>query len=280
MTHDELRELAASYALGALSDEERRAFEPHLEVCPECVGDVASLQMTATELAFAVPARTAPASLRARVLAGIDAQPLRSAVLSQAPAVPVAVAQARPSGAPWWMAAAAILATILVGGYALALRAHVGILDQELEESRAQAQVARRQLIDAQAELSRAQIEVRRVNLTTGILAAPDVLKVDLKGQAKTAPRAIGRAYWSRSRGLLFTANSLPALPGNQVYQLWIVPKGGAPVSAGLLAPDAQGRALVVADQSSAVPGTVAVTVEPAGGVPAPTGPFALVGAL
>ena len=31
MNHDELRELAASYALDALSDEERRTFETHVD---------------------------------------------------------------------------------------------------------------------------------------------------------------------------------------------------------------------------------------------------------
>ena len=77
---------------------------------------------------------------------------------------------------------------------------------------------------------------MQRVNLTTTILASPDVIRVDLKGQGPAAS-AIGRAFWSRSRGVLFTANSLPALPSSQVYQLWILTRSGKPLNAGLLSP-------------------------------------------
>jgi anti-sigma-K factor RskA len=282
MHHDELRELAASYALDALSDDEREAFERHLDLCPECTGEVASLRATVSELAYAVPGRKPAAALRARVLGAVERMP------AAVPAVPPPAAPSQmsppvavrpPATSPWWLAAAAVIGAIVVGGYALALRAHIGFLDQELREARAQAESAQRQLIDVQAQLARAQVEVQRVSLTTTILSSPDVLRVDLKGQP-SAPAAIGHAFWSRTRGVLFTANALPALPASQVYQLWIV-TGTGPLSAGLLTLDAQGRALLVSSPPTPVtPTTFAVTVEPAGGVPAPTGAFALVGAL
>ena len=75
MHHDELRELAASYALDALSDEERRTFERHVDVCPECAAEVTSLRATVAELAYAAPPRQAPAHLRARVLQAIEGVP-------------------------------------------------------------------------------------------------------------------------------------------------------------------------------------------------------------
>jgi anti-sigma-K factor RskA len=281
MHHDELRELAAPYALDGLSVEERDVFEQHLDLCPECTGEVASLRATLAELPYAVPVRRAPAALRARVLGAIDLAPAAvPQVVRPEPQlqVPSTVAERRPAANQWWLAAAAMLAAILAGGYALALRARIGFLDQELRQAQAQAQSAQRQLLDAQAQLTRAQVEVQRVSLTTTILASPDVVKVDLKGQGP-APTAIGRAFWSRSRGVLFTANALPSLPASQVYQLWIVTASG-PLSAGLLSPDAEGRALIVSPPTSVTPTTFAVTVEPAGGVPAPTGAFALVGAV
>jgi anti-sigma-K factor RskA len=272
MHHDELRELAASHVLDALSNDERRAFEQHLEVCPECTGEVASLRATMSELAYAVPARQPPASLRARVLGAIESMP------AALPSEPRPMMRRRSTTSAWWLAAAAVVGAILVGGYALALRAHIGFLDQELREARAQAQSARRQLVDAQVQLARAQIEVQRVSLTTTILASPDVIRVDLKGQA-TAPSAVGRAFWSRSRGVLFTASALPSLPTSKVYQLWILPASGAPLSAGLLSLDSEGRALVVGDAAtSESPKGFAVTVEDAGGVPSPKGAFALLG--
>jgi anti-sigma-K factor RskA len=274
MQHDELRELAASYALDALSDEERRLFEKHVDVCPECAGEVASLRATAAELAYSVPAREAPAHLRSRVLQAIEAVPPG---LPQRPRA-VLIDRPRPTASPWWFAAAAGLAAILVGGYALTLRARVTLLDQQLVEASARTAAVQQQLREAQAQLGRAQQEVQRASLTTTILSAPDVIRVDLKGQAGAAG-AVGRAFWSRSRGVLFTASSLPALPSAKVYQLWILPPSGAPLNAGLVSTDAEGRGLMTGDPGTPVtPKGFAVTAEPAGGSATPTMPILLVG--
>jgi anti-sigma-K factor RskA len=275
MPHEELRELAASYALDALSDDERRRFEIHLDVCPECAGEVASLRATAAELAYSVTPRQAPAHLRARVLQAIEAVP------AGFPEVPRAVSVDGPRSAsnPWWLAAAAGLAALLVGGYALTLRTHINFLDQALQEARAQTASAQLQLRDAQARLGRAQQEIQRASLTTTILAAPDVIRVDLKGQA-TAPTAVGRAFWSKSRGVLFTASSLPPLPASKVSQLWILPaSGAAPLNGGLVSLEADGSGVLTGDPgTAATPKGFAVTAEPVGGSASPTMPIVLVG--
>jgi anti-sigma-K factor RskA len=79
---------------------------------------------------------------------------------------------------------------------------------------------------------------------------------------------------------MVFTASNLPALPGGRTYQVWVVVPAG-PISAGLIEPDASGRALGVFRTPPDIPTpvAVAVTIEPAGGVPAPTGERVLVGA-
>ena len=103
-------------------------------------------------------------------------------------------------------------------------------------------------------------------------------MRVELAGQP-VAPRAFARAFWSRSRGLVFTASNLPPLASGRTYQLWIV-NGQTPVGAGLLKPDADGIVHAVfttpSDLAKAV--AIAVTIEPDGGVPAPTGDKYLVG--
>ena len=98
-------------------------------------------------------------------------------------------------------------------------------------------------------------------------------MRIDLTGQPN-APAARARAFWSRSRGLVFTASSLPSLPAGRVYQLWVLTAAGPPISAGLLQPDQTG-ALTAAFQTPPdipPPTQLAVSDEPAGGVPAPTG--------
>jgi hypothetical protein len=127
------------------------------------------------------------------------------------------------------------------------------------------------QVVDLQGQLVTAQS-------ATSVLAAPDLARIDLQGQM-VAPDARARALWSRTRGLVFSAANLPPLPAGKVYQVWVV-TAQAPVSAGLLVPDVSGGGTTyyMTPQDIGAPVAVAVTLEPAGGVPAPTGDKYLVG--
>jgi anti-sigma-K factor RskA len=81
---------------------------------------------------------------------------------------------------------------------------------------------------------------------------------------------------------MVFTASNLPPLPAGRVYQLWVLTAQPAPLSAGLLTPDAQGGVNETFSTPPDIPQPVAlaVTIEPAGGVPAPTGEKYLVGTV
>ena len=112
------------------------------------------------------------------------------------------------------------------------------------------------------------------------VLASPDMARIDLAGQA-AAPSARARAFWSRNRGLVFTATNLPPLQAGRVYQIWVLTKG-APISAGLVSPDDLGGTTAVLGTAPDIPqpAGVAVSLEPAGGVPAPTGAIYLAGTV
>jgi anti-sigma-K factor RskA len=132
----------------------------------------------------------------------------------------------------------------------------------------------------ANAESLRAAAE--RVTAETanrlGILASADAVSVPLTGQA-VSPDASGRVVWSPSRGVVFTANNLPALPAGRVYQLWAVAVP-APVGLALVTPGVAGQADATATVPDGVaPTAFALTIEPAGGSPGPTGAMYLVGA-
>lgn len=68
MEDELIHELAAGYALDALTAEEERAFEAHLARCPRCRDDVAAFTETAAELAFAAPESPLPSDLRDRIV--------------------------------------------------------------------------------------------------------------------------------------------------------------------------------------------------------------------
>jgi anti-sigma-K factor RskA len=261
MAHDELHESTGVYALGLLEGEERRAFEAHLATCAACRAEVRALKRVTEGLDLAVDQHEPPRGLRDRVLAHVV--PGSAAERPGAPA--------RRSGLlPYWLAAAAAIAAVAVGIYAANLRSRIELLEDELVDARTEASGLRQ---DLEAARARGAIAER----VTYVLAATDVRRVDLAGQAP-APSADGRAFWSPAKGLIFAAN-LPAAPQDRVYQLWVV-KDTGPVSAGLLASGAGALTVVTDAIDPRGAQALAVTLEPAGGVPAPTGPMYLVGKL
>ncbi|MBI4265868.1 MAG: anti-sigma factor [Acidobacteria bacterium] len=257
--HTDVKGQAGAYVLGSLEADERTAFEAHLATCAECAAEVRSLRGVADALAHAVPSRTPRPELRARVLGAFAAQGPRAAA---------SVARERPG---WLPLAAVLVLTLGVGAYAARLQTRVTDLEDRLAQALLQAAVADRAAADARQATSDLQSAM-------GVLAAPDVARIDLAGQP-AAPQASARALWSRARGMVFTASNLPPLPAGRVYQVWVVTAQG-PVSAGLLTPDAAGGGTVYFSTPPDIPAptAVAVTLEPAGGLSAPTGAFYLMG--
>src|SRR3954469_12042932 len=64
----DLHELVAAYALNALDEEDRAAFEEHLAGCEQCTVALADLRDTAAALAFVPETVAPPAALRSRIL--------------------------------------------------------------------------------------------------------------------------------------------------------------------------------------------------------------------
>jgi anti-sigma-K factor RskA len=260
--HAALKDEAGAYALGSLDPAERAAFEAHLAVCDECAAEVRSFRRVTMALASGVAGAAPRAALRPRVL--------------DAAGDPRVVSQPSPPAAraarAWLPIAAAAVLALGIGVYAARLQVRVAVLEDRLEDALLQAAAAQTAMADA-----------RRVNTelqsAMGVLAAPDLVRIDLAGQA-AAPQATARALWSRARGMVFTAANLPPLAAGQVYQVWVVPAAQPPISAGLLTPDTGGAGQTYFNTPPDIPppAAVAVSIEPAGGVPAPTGAIYLVG--
>jgi len=224
--------------------------------------------VVAQGLAQAVPQIDPSADLRARVLRSVG-----SAVPSPVTADP-RVDRTQPARATWWLATAASLALAVgLSVYTGQLRDRITMLESDLRDANARADASARQVADAQRAAAGAQTSI-------AVLTAPDVARVDLAGQP-VAPDATARAFWSRSRGMVFTGTNLPQLPAGKTYQLWVV-TAQAPISAGLLRPDSQGsvNGTFATPPDIPTPVAMAVTIEPEGGVPAPTGDKYLVGTL
>lgn len=171
----------------------------------------------------------------------------------------------RPPGrSAWWIAAAAVLALAAV---AFALRSAVR------ERNSAQADLAASAL-----QLDQLRDSLAATEEMLSALTGPSVQVVSLAATGSRDPR--GRMFWDQvADRWTLVAHDLPAPAPGRTYQLWVITTAGEKVSAGTFEPVA-GRALVQAtyalprDQLSAV----AVTEEPAGGVPQPTGAIVIAG--
>src|SRR5712692_3889514 len=121
--HDDLREEAALYVLGALDLAEGSAFEAHLTSCAECAAEVRALRSTVVALADAVPQIDSPPGLRQRVLSSVRARKPSSPLPSRAEAILTRL--------PWLAAAASLIAAVGLGSYTVQLRGELESLSLE-----------------------------------------------------------------------------------------------------------------------------------------------------
>jgi anti-sigma-K factor RskA len=280
--HEIWRERAAIYALDALTGEERRQFETHLQSCLECAAELLTLRPAADALAQAVPQLEPRPELRDRVLSAVlgekrDAMP----AAAPAPSTPATRVTPKPSPMRWMPVAAMLLLAVGLGVYANGLRGRVSRLESELDQARAQSAALQARVGKTEATLASAQTQLSSAQSQLAVFAAPDSRRVALAMQ-KGAPDGIsGRADWSESRGLALSVSNLPAPLAMRDYQVWLL-TSGAPVSVGLLPRDAvDGRTVVfTAPAGAPVPIGVALSEEPEGGVPAPGNRIYLVGLI
>ncbi len=252
MAHSERHEgLVAAAALGLAEGAERAELDRHLaEGCALCERLLQDFRASATALAAVVPPQAPPPGLRAKVLASL--RPSRAAV--------------PPAPARTWRVLAIAAALLFVA---------VGLDNARLRRER---QDLRSRSAELAGRLQTAQTELAERVLRARVLESDDV-QMMLLGGKDPQPGARGRVFWSpRARRGILVAGNLAALPSDRQYELWVFLKG-KPVNAGVFDVDASGRALFEStDFPEPDAQNFAVTIEPRGGVPAPTGPIVLVG--
>lgn len=246
------------YALGALDADERDAFETHLAACSICKGRLAQAEQRVgfwgTNVAQTQPAAHVKQALMERVR-------LESPVRVVSP-------KASEQRSFWSLFSQPMLAW--------ACSAVIAVVALILVS---QTQTLRNRLNSLQAEMQTQQDAAAKDRRIADLLTSPQTQRVALK-QPTDAARPEGRVYYQPKQGLLFYAANLPAAPSDHVYQLWLVPAEGSPISAGIFQTNGKGEASVLlpALPAGAVAKAFAVTVEPAGGVSQPTGPKVLIG--
>ena len=255
MNHEEWLAHADIYAVGALEGDELARFEAHLVVgCQVCESRLRDTRETLTALTQSLVLEVPPPAVKSRLLAEIA---------RERPASDQTV-ERRPPRWVWW------------GGWtsAIALAGVLAAVSWSLSTTR-------EELARLQARLAVLQDQMAEQQATLRFFSDPEVRYVSLTAPP-ARPGASGWLLWNpvTHTGLLL-ARGLPPPPSNREYELWAL-SGREPVAAGVFTVDQAGRALLRLPALSMGKAfdKFAVTLEPTGGVPQPTGPTHLLGQL
>jgi anti-sigma-K factor RskA len=281
------QELAALYALGALSQHEARAFDVHLrEGCPACDFELKQFDEVAALLGVAVEPVAPSAYVRDLLAMRIQREepealaPTASVIpfpeqpiISQTPAK--ASSSVARSWLPWAVAAAFLLAFVF--SFA-AWRTSRSALQAEVDQIRDSSSAVLTENAELKEQLrkeSAASGELAQIN---SVLSAPSARVLQLEGQ-DSAPGSSATIYWDVQGNRWVVTADLPPAPEGKVYQLWFV-TAQAKISAGLIRPDRDGHGFIALlfPPDIGPLAAAAITLEPDGGSEQPTSAIYVMG--
>lgn len=252
----EYEDQIALYSLGLLEGSELREIKSHLEEgCPVCSALLEDSDHVFTSLAYSLEDVPLPEGLEDKILRKLEPR--------------TAAAEKRPAFGFWrsintsWLtfgsvAAAAVIVFLFASN--MSLRNELDILGKRMDE------------IQAKADKDRKMLDY---------VATPGMDVVELASK-KPDMDASGKLLWDKDRDkALFLASNVPPPKEGMTYQLWAI-EDGKPVSMGTFGVDEKGSGMM---EVSTMPGDrealqFAVTIEPEGGMPQPTGEMYLYGKL
>jgi anti-sigma-K factor RskA len=244
LTCESVQALAGAFALNAVTPDEATAIREHVRTCADCRSEVAEMIEVATLMSLAAEPVPPPAGLKQRIMSAVAAEAADSGIVS----LPGAM-EARQRREDDEAGAPAV--SLPAGGGATARRS--------FWTSRAWPAAAAAALVAAIGlggyAYNLQQTQPRVYSLHLGV-----------------TPQATGTlVYVPRDHTAIVTVDGVPDPGGSRTYQMWLI-RDGRPESVGTMRPDAGGKADVTLSRDLSGYQEFAITVEPTGGSPQPTG--------
>lgn len=259
----------ALYAMQALTPEENRDTQAHLDDCAYCRAALAESLVDVALIGMSAEQKALPEGAGQRLMARIANTPQTAVVpsapkpVASIPVAPIPIDGKRRAGFGWlgWFAAAA----------ALAIAVYLGYSNVQLE----------RQVSENRGQIAQLAAQADRAEQLKDALTSPEAKRVTLT-ESKQPAHPVGHATYLPKRGaLVFVASNLRPLAEDKTYELWLIPADGkAPIPAGLFRPDANGSASVILPTLPVGVEAKAfgVTIEDAQGSTTPTLPIVMSG--
>jgi anti-sigma-K factor RskA len=256
------------YALGALEGDEKLAIESHIVSCATCAEKLAEARGRIALLALAAPQVAPPAAVKQRLMQQVRADAESSAASRATAPTPLRMTPRETNRAGGffdrWRAA------VLVPAFAVLAIATVMLWRENRDLDR--------QLAALQATAQQQQEQLHEARQAADMIESHDTVTVSL-AQQPGMPAGAAHVMYNSKMGMLMYDGELAPAPAAKSYQLWLVPADGKPINAGVFNP-VSGHAdhwMMKLPQGIAAK-EFAVSLEPAGGMPQPTGPMVLIG--
>ncbi len=251
LSHEDVRDLAGGFVLGALDEAEAAAVREHLRTCDQAhpefeeLGGVVPYLAESGDFELVEPAAT----LRDRIMAA--AAPESTVVADRVPApIPFpsgperAARRAGTSPLDWAFRIAAVVAIVALAGWNV-------LLQQDLGRARSYDSA------------------VASVVEAAGQPGSQTVILTPAEGAS-----ARGIAAIRDDGSVVLALRDLPATAGSEVYETWVIAGQAAPVALGSFTVGGDGTGTITTRAADAPPGAViALTREPNAGNTAPLGP-------
>ena len=307
---EQFEEMLAAYALDVLEPEERTAFEAQLAAAPQYQAQLSAYENMLASLATLTPAVAEPVGHRERMMAKLNAATAAAPASETTPATVQATAgvplpailppTARKSPQPGMMQASAGgpiptlpptarkspqpgmmqritawfsqpgRASLAVAGLSLVLVIGMVFWNLGLQSD----------VTKYQQQANNTANQMAQVQAAVDLLGQPGTVVKALPGNNTTAYSQL-IANDSQKRGVLLAYNLQP-VTSDKTYEFWLLDKSGNPIPAGTFNVDQSGKGVLNVNMPKDVPmsnlSAGAVTIEPAGGLPKPTGKILMVG--
>jgi hypothetical protein len=279
LTHDEAFGLLDALAFDALDEVERSAVAAHAAECEQFRTELGQLRETVATIAFVAHTARQPDDdsrdkIRSRLMARVaaDADVPRLDAVRPTPAAEPTTRVIKPNRnvlnaiawrrAEWMAIAAGVLLVVSVSILAAVIRDR-----DDLREALTEQIASNRRATNASDSLR--TVAMTKDSIIAG-LTGRDVAMMTLTSSGTQAPYA--HMFWDKAHNTwTMVAHNMPILKPGRTYQLWLVTPDKK-ISAGTFQPrdgDAMMRAtMALSDKLMAI----AVTEEPMGGMPQPTG--------
>jgi hypothetical protein len=285
---EEVRELTALYALGALTQHEAYSFEIHLPDCSVCKSELCRLEHAVAGIGLAAEEIETPEYVRDLLLARIEREPQVSvSIASSNPNKPAlntisridesrSEDKRRGSKLDWTLRIAFV---ILVFANLLAFTSlhSTQALNARLQTQISDSKIA---IVNLRKDLEDNRKKPEDFAQILEVTGKPGMRIAWLAGQP-LAPSSSGMLFWDTGQGRYLLMGSFPPTPPGMAYQLWLVTHAKKKVSAGLIKTNPDGSIYTAAPVSENPKDAIdagGITLEPESGSSSPTTHFYALG--